>query len=80
LFAATSALAQTQPPPNPQDQIERAIGNLFVSGINLAAQLQGANARATALMEELAKAQAKIKELEAKTVPPAVTPAVPPAQ
>lgn len=53
------ALAQQQPLTNPQEQIEKTIGSLFVANTNLTAQLQQAQI-------ELAKAQARIKELEAK--------------
>lgn len=58
LFAATSALAQQQPP-NPQQQIEQTIGSLFITNTNLSAQL-------AALQAELAKANARLKELEPK--------------
>lgn len=61
LFAASSALAQQQPP-NPQQQIEQTIGNLFITNTNLSAQL-------AALQAELAKANARIKELEPKPEP-----------
>lgn len=47
----------TSPPPNPQEQIERTIGNLFVTNTNLAAQLQ-------VTQMNLNKAQERIKELE----------------
>lgn len=54
------ALAQQlPPPPNPQEQIERTIGNLFIANTNLTAQLQSMQANLT-------KAQERIKELEDK--------------
>lgn len=59
LLTATSALAQQSPVPNPQEQIERTIGGLFVANTNLTSQVQ-------ALQAQLAEMQKRIKELEPK--------------
>lgn len=52
---------------NPQEQIERTIGSLFVQNTNLAAQLQTLQSRTATLTEDLAKALARVKELEEKS-------------
>ena len=56
---AASAFAQSQPvaPPNPQEQIERTIGNLFITNTTLQAQLQDAKAQIVELKKQLEEAK-----------------------
>jgi peptidoglycan hydrolase CwlO-like protein len=78
LLIVGSADAQTAAPPNPQEQIERTIGNLFIANTNLTSQVQSLQAQIAemqkqtkpGLADDLVKAQARIKELETKAEKP----------
>lgn len=58
LLMASTAFAQQQPS-NPQEQIERTIGSLFIANTNLTSQVQS-------LQVQIAEMQKRIKELEPK--------------
>lgn len=63
LLFATAAHAQQQPfASNPQEQIERTIGNLFIANTNLTSQVQS-------LQVQLAETQKQLAEEKAKNVP-----------
>jgi len=51
------ARAQPAAPPNPQEQIERTIGNLFITNTTLQAQLQEAKTQIAELKKQLEEAK-----------------------
>lgn len=53
---SSPAFAQTATP-NPQEQIERTIGSLFVANTNLQAQLAAANAQIADLKKQIEDAK-----------------------
>lgn len=64
LLTASPAVAQPAPVTNPQEQLERLIGQLVTNNINLQAQVQAATARADALQKQIDEAK-KAKPEEA---------------
>lgn len=65
LLVSTAAAAQTSPMTT-QTILQNTVGMLAGQNAEITVQLEQANRRATQLADELAKANARIKELEPK--------------
>lgn len=70
LFAITPAFAQQQPPAADPAILQRVLATTQAQRNQLLDALNVSDARIAATAEDLAKAQARIKELEAKPAEP----------
>lgn len=66
LLVSGAAFGQQQPPMTTQTILQNTVGVLVGQNADITVQLEQANRRAAQLADELAKANARIKELEAK--------------